>query len=194
MNSRGRVYLSTLLLRSTNRYLNWSGHFYILALVKPIISIKEARELLGENFSHFSDKQVEKLIGDLHFIAKLSLEQSVNRRIHMNNHILPFLTTNKAMFEDIKSGRKSIETRAGNADYRKIKPGDTLTFTCGKDRLVKEVKEVMYFDSLDDMFEELELNDIMPRVGSINEAKDIYYQFSGYRERLERDGVIAFIL
>jgi ASC-1-like (ASCH) protein len=112
----------------------------------------------------------------------------------MKNHRLPFQATDKQMFDDIKSGLKSIETRAGTVAYQKIVEGDTLTFTCGKDKLVKVVKEVRHYNSLDEMFNELDLKDIMPRVESIEEAKKIYYSFTGYRERLERDGVLAFSL
>lgn len=112
----------------------------------------------------------------------------------MANHRLPFRATDKQMFDDIKSGLKPIETRAGTIAYQKIQGGDTLTFTCGKERLVKSVKEVRHYDSLDEMFKELDLKDIMPRVDSVEEAKKIYYSFTGYKERLEKDGVLAFML
>lgn len=112
----------------------------------------------------------------------------------MTNHRLPFRATDKQMFDDVKSGLKSIETRAGTVAYQKIEAGDTLTLTCGKEKLVKAVKEVKHYSSLDEMFKELNLKDIMPRVDSIEEAKKIYYSFTGYRERLENDGVLAFIL
>lgn len=112
----------------------------------------------------------------------------------MKNHRLPFRATDKQMFDDVKSGLKPIETRAVTVAYQKIQEGDTLTFTCGKEKLVKVVKEVRHYDSLDEMFKELDLKDIMPRVENIEEAKKIYYNFTGYKDRLEKDGVLAFVL
>ena len=42
---------------------------------KLIISIKEARKLLGKEHANMSDEEVVKLIEDLHFIAKHSLKK-----------------------------------------------------------------------------------------------------------------------
>lgn len=45
-----------------------------LATPKPIITVSEARKLLGKDGKKMSDEQVEKLISDFAAIAKLYIE------------------------------------------------------------------------------------------------------------------------
>jgi hypothetical protein len=48
---------------------------------QPIISIKEARKLLGKKASEcFSDVQVEELIAQLDFLAMLSIKNYKNKQ------------------------------------------------------------------------------------------------------------------
>jgi hypothetical protein len=42
---------------------------------KPIITIKEARKLLGKDAQTMSDEAVEQLISDLDFIARYAIKQ-----------------------------------------------------------------------------------------------------------------------
>lgn len=42
--------------------------------MKPIISIKEARKILGKEYEHMSDDQVEQLITGLTFIARETIK------------------------------------------------------------------------------------------------------------------------
>jgi Ca2+-binding EF-hand superfamily protein len=44
-----------------------------------IISIKEARKLLGKEYDHMTDEQVEDLIIQLDEIARLSIRQFIER-------------------------------------------------------------------------------------------------------------------
>lgn len=46
---------------------------------EPIISAKEARNLLGKEYDHMTDKQIEDLIIQLDEIARLSIKQSIER-------------------------------------------------------------------------------------------------------------------
>lgn len=41
---------------------------------KPIISVKEARKILGSKSRNMSDKDVQKLIDDLDFIARYAIK------------------------------------------------------------------------------------------------------------------------
>ena len=43
--------------------------------MKPIITIKEARKILGEKYKNMSDEEIERIVNDLHMIAKLTIEQ-----------------------------------------------------------------------------------------------------------------------
>lgn len=44
-----------------------------------IISVKEARKLLGKKYDLMSDDQIEELIVQLDEIARLSIKQSIER-------------------------------------------------------------------------------------------------------------------
>ncbi len=47
---------------------------------KPIMSVKEARKLLGKDYEKMSDDEVNKLIQDTHELAKLALEVAKEKR------------------------------------------------------------------------------------------------------------------
>jgi len=40
---------------------------------KPVMSVKEARKLLGKDATSLSDEEIEKLISDLEFIARQAI-------------------------------------------------------------------------------------------------------------------------
>jgi hypothetical protein len=44
-----------------------------------IISVKEARKLLGKKYDHMTDEQVEDLIIQLNEVARLSMKQTAQR-------------------------------------------------------------------------------------------------------------------
>lgn len=47
--------------------------------ISGIISIKEARKLLGKQYEHMTDTEVEKLVNDLSHLAQLALEDARNK-------------------------------------------------------------------------------------------------------------------
>ncbi|HPD99447.1 MAG TPA: hypothetical protein PKV52_04210 [Candidatus Saccharibacteria bacterium] len=46
-----------------------------------IISVKEARKILGKDYEKLTDEEVEKLIYQLHNLAKASLEMARKQRL-----------------------------------------------------------------------------------------------------------------
>jgi len=52
--------------------------------MKPIISIKEARKLLGKEAKNMSDEQVARLIEDTHELARIALRASRAKRLEKN--------------------------------------------------------------------------------------------------------------
>lgn len=42
---------------------------------RPIISVKEARKILGKEAKNMTDQEVAKLIDDLDFLAKYAIQQ-----------------------------------------------------------------------------------------------------------------------
>ncbi len=112
----------------------------------------------------------------------------------MENHRLVFLETDRDKFDEIADGQKTIETRAATLKYRPIQAGDTLTFVCGSDALVKRVTNVSHFQSLDELFSSLPLENILPSAKSTEEAKNLYYKFPGYKDKIDAEGILAFTL
>lgn len=109
----------------------------------------------------------------------------------MKKHILRFKKIDKGIFNDIKKGLKTIETRAATIKFRNIKKGDTLVFLCDKERFNKEVIEVKHFKSIDNMAKNLDIKKVMPQISSLKEMKAVYYCFPGYQEKINKFGLIA---
>ncbi|TSC78766.1 MAG: hypothetical protein G01um101433_98 [Parcubacteria group bacterium Gr01-1014_33] len=112
----------------------------------------------------------------------------------MKNWILRIRASDKQIFDDIKSGLKTVETRAATEKYRKIAPGDTLIFTCEKERMRKTVKEVTRFATRDKMCKEIPFKQISPRAATEKEAKEKYDTFPGYQEKIKKFGLVALYL
>ncbi|PIS14021.1 hypothetical protein COT65_01135 [Candidatus Shapirobacteria bacterium CG09_land_8_20_14_0_10_47_13] len=102
--------------------------------------------------------------------------------------------TDRWVFEAIKAGQKTIETRAATPKYQKIKIGDVLVFVCGQDRLEKQVAGVSLFAGLDQLLAKIDLKEIMPSVSSPQDAKKIWYSFPNYREKIKQYGLVAWRL
>ncbi len=49
--------------------------------MKPIISVKEARKLLGKEYANLSDERIAELVEQLHELAKLSLDMAREQRL-----------------------------------------------------------------------------------------------------------------
>lgn len=110
----------------------------------------------------------------------------------MSKVVLNIREVNRNIFNMIKSGKKTIETRAATRKFNKIIVGDSLIFKCGKDRLEKEVLDKHTFKSIDDLLKTLDLKEIMPHLTSAKEAKNVWYSFPKYEEKIEKHGLVAF--
>ncbi|MGM0629443.1 MAG: ASCH domain-containing protein [Patescibacteria group bacterium] len=110
----------------------------------------------------------------------------------MKKHIFKIRQIDKLVFDSIKDGRKSIETRAASVKYHKVEPGDILIFVCENQRLEKKVKKVDLYKSIDEMVDVIDLKKIMPFVNSVDEMKKTYYSFPNYEEKIQKFGLIAF--
>ena len=112
----------------------------------------------------------------------------------MKKHILRMREKDRFVFDAIKKGKKSVETRAGMEKFQKIKPGDILVFVCGNDKIQKEVAGVRHFKTIDDMAKEIDFKKIMPFCESIEDMKKIYHGFPDYEEKIKNSGLVAFEL
>lgn len=108
----------------------------------------------------------------------------------MTKYILRIRKVDKIVFDSIKNNKKLIETRAATGRYRKIKKGDILVFTCQGKKLEKQIKDIKYFKSIDQMLKQIDFKKIMPYIDSIDKVKEVYYTY--YKEKIKESGLVAF--
>ena len=109
-------------------------------------------------------------------------------------HNLKFKIVNSDIFEAIKKSKKKVETRAATVRYRDIKAGDTVRFVCGDKKFEKKVSGVKIFRTITAMLKKYKAKEINPNVNSNKELRDLYYSFSGYREKINKYGLIVLEL
>jgi ASC-1-like (ASCH) protein len=109
-------------------------------------------------------------------------------------HKLPFLEENRDTFNLIRDGKKTFETRAGSLEYFTIREGDGIDFSCGDETVLKKVKKVSHYKTLDELFTMYKPNEINPATFSIEEMKEKYLSFPGYEKRLQKYGILVFEL
>ena len=102
------------------------------------------------------------------------------------------------IFEMIKSGAKTVETRALNPDEPKryfgnISVGDKIELRSVKtgEIIIKEVIRVSVYKSTDDYLDRENLSKIFGGPVSKNEALEKHLSFPGYEERLNKFGIVA---
>lgn len=112
----------------------------------------------------------------------------------MKRYILRFRKVDRDIFEQIKKGEKTIETRAATTRYKNIAAGDILVFVWDNSRLEKVVKKATTFKSVPEMLGRYDIKSIMPDLSTIEEALKQYKSFPGYEEKIKKFGIIALEL
>lgn len=107
---------------------------------------------------------------------------------------LEFREVNRDLFEAIRDGRKKIETRAGGKGYEKIRPGDAVELACGGDSFSRRIAGIKRFPDIVALLSEYDPKEINPACSSAKEIEEIYSSFPGYKERLEKYGLLVFRL
>jgi len=112
----------------------------------------------------------------------------------MKKYILRFRATDRSNFNEIRIGLKTVETRADSIRYHDIQKGDALVIVCGKKRISKKVKQVRHFTSIGSMFKAIPFKKIMPSARTPTDARNIYYGYPGYKEKIRKFGLVALEL
>lgn len=112
----------------------------------------------------------------------------------VKTHKLVIREVDRGIFEAIKDGTKTIETRAASDKYKKVESGDVLNFVCGKDNLEKIVKSVKLFKTVEELTEKFHFKSVVPFATSAEEVKNIIFGFPGNEEKINKFGLIAFEL
>lgn len=112
----------------------------------------------------------------------------------MAKYTLKFRAVNKDIFLDIKSGKKTVETRAATERYKDIKAGDMLVLVCGKERLEKVIKKVRIFKTINSLLKTYSIKKIVPKLNSEKEWREELYTYPNYKEKIKKFGLIALEL
>lgn len=108
--------------------------------------------------------------------------------------MLKFRTVNSDVFTAILDGSKKIETRAATPKYRDVKVGDILVLTCGRKRIEKRVVKVELFKTIGALLKIYQPEEINPKICSSKEAREMWYSFPGYKEKIKKFGLVAWNL
>lgn len=95
-------------------------------------------------------------------------------------------------FSKLANGTKRVEGRKARAKYRLLKRGDTLLFKCKGEQkqFYARVNHVDAFKSLDEYLEKVTIAEALPGVATLEEARQIYYQWST-PEQIAQEGFLA---
>lgn len=108
--------------------------------------------------------------------------------------IFVFREVDRARFEEVHSGLKQVETRAGTEKYRLIKAGDEIIFKCGDDSFSKKVAKVYHWPSIEAMLAEVPLKNVMPDLDTIEQVRARYASYPNYSEKINTFGLLGFEL
>jgi ASC-1-like (ASCH) protein len=112
----------------------------------------------------------------------------------MAKHHAQIAAENSEIFAALLDGRKPIETRAATPKWQAVKPGDDLEMSCSSDSAIFTVTRIEHYPTIEEMFAVIPVSQIIPGVDSVEAARDVYYSFPGYKEKLAEWGILAFWL
>ncbi|MEK7447476.1 MAG: ASCH domain-containing protein [Patescibacteria group bacterium] len=112
----------------------------------------------------------------------------------MKAWVLRIRKTDKVIFDRIKNGEKTVETRPMNAPesskyYGQMKTGDRLVILCDGQRLEKFVKATRVYKDFEKYLDSEDLKNILGEGTTKESARKVHYSFG--RERLDKYGIIA---
>jgi ASC-1-like (ASCH) protein len=103
------------------------------------------------------------------------------------------------IFELIKVGKKTVETRALNPEepdryFGNVQIGDNIELYAVDtgEALVREVVRVTIYNSFEEYLEREDLGKIFGSEVSKETATEKHLSFPGYEEKLRKNGIIAF--
>jgi ASC-1-like (ASCH) protein len=112
----------------------------------------------------------------------------------MKSVVLRFRVVDRDKFNDIILNRKLVETRAATIKYKNIQAGDNLIIVCGRERILKSVQKVEYYQSIKEMLSKIYFKNILPSVISKDEAIKVWDSFPGYSQKIKENGILAFYI
>jgi ASC-1-like (ASCH) protein len=96
-------------------------------------------------------------------------------------------------FSYIRDGVKTVEGRKKTHSYTKIKTGDQIKFINGENSFLADVTEVREYASIEKYLEDVTLEKALPGVNSLEEALNIYYQWTS-EEKIRLYGFLGIFV
>lgn len=96
-------------------------------------------------------------------------------------------------FTYIRKGLKTVEGRKNTHSYKRIRTGDRLSFTNGKESFTAEVTEIRNYTTLEEYLEDVTLEKALPGVETVEEGLSIYYQWSP-EEKIKQYGFVGIFI
>ena len=75
-----------------------------------------------------------------------------------------------------------------------MKEGDVIILSCAWDKFEKKIKKVRHFSGVEEILKVYKPEEINPNNRTLEEATKVYYSFPGYKEKIEKFGIMAFEL
>ena len=110
----------------------------------------------------------------------------------MKRLTLVFREVDRDKYQMLVDGRKTVETRAATVKYRGLEAGDEIIAKCGPDKHVSTIVKSRHFTTVDELFKAYDYRQILPSAKNLQEAKDMYSAFPGYKVKIAKFGIMAF--
>lgn len=118
----------------------------------------------------------------------------------MGREILKFASWKNPndIFQAVKNGDKTIETRPATAKYRAIQKGDELILLSLEtgEKITKMVGWIHYYQTVEEMAKKEEVDQIVPGVKTAEELVEVFEAFKSkwgeeYASKLKQYGIVA---
>lgn len=98
--------------------------------------------------------------------------------MHSRKQTVFELHCDEPWFSYIRKGIKPVEGRKNSPKYQKIQINDLIDFSNGNDHFRAIVTEIRSYPSLEDYLNDVTIQKALPNISSLEEAIDIYHQWS----------------
>lgn len=96
-------------------------------------------------------------------------------------------------FDAIKAGFKIAEGRPNSPKFKDLHAGDQISFTCvtTNEIIICTVQAIKIYSNFYEMLYAQGMQNMLPGVATIEDGVAVYEGFSGYKEKVKKDGAIA---
>ena len=96
-------------------------------------------------------------------------------------------------FSLIRQGIKTVEGRKNTHTYKRLQEGSLIDFTNGKESFIAVVTEVRQYPTLEAYLEDVTLEKALPGISCLEEALNVYHQWSS-PEKINEYGFLGIFI